>query len=339
MEPKIVVLGGGPSAESVVSKRSAEVVFQAFHDVNVNARLALLDGTQLPADLKPERDILFLTTHGTFGEDGQLQRILDERGFIYTGADAAASALCFDKWRTRQVAQKAGLNIALGRLCPAPGNLPQDICGKAEKIWNQLGPKMVMKPNTEGSSVGLHIIEKRMELVNLLGKLNGTAYLAERFVKGREFTVGVLGREAMRVGELTHTQSDWNSVIPHDRALAVVEIAPQGGVYDYARKYTPGATQYICPARIPPALVRMLQAQAVKIFRATGCRDFARVDFRYDEKSGQPIFLEINTLPGLTSTSLLPKSADAVGIDFPRLLRYMLRGARHRFEERALAIP
>ena len=305
MRGNIVILGGGPSAEREVSIRSAMAVFDAMKNAGEanSARLVIMEGDELPKELEPTRDILFLTTHGTFGEDGQLQAHLDEMGFIYTGACAASSAVCFNKHQSRLLAERSGLKIAEGFVFTVEVS--------AKDLWNTLGPKIVLKPNAQGSSVGLHIVESLAELEKVLPKLTNETYLAEKFIEGRELTIGVL----------------------NGQALAPVEIIPDSGVYDYKHKYTSGMTRYECPAKISEALTKQIQEQALKVFNAASCRDFARIDFRLG-KTGEKeelVFLEINTLPGLTATSLLPKSAAAMGYDFPKLIQEMLKGARARY--------
>ncbi len=307
MKGRVVILGGGTSSEREVSLRSAKAVYEALRE-HTEAALMTLDSYELPSALDPQKDILFLTTHGTFGEDGALQALLEDRGFVYTGADSQSSQLCFDKQRSLTLARNLGIEI------------PEGVCFQtpppAHALWKNLGPKIVLKPNAEGSSVGLQIVENEKSLEAALKKFDGQPTLAERFVFGREMTVGVLNGEA----------------------LGVVEIIPQGGVYDYQRKYTTGETQYEFPAKIAEPIAKRLREESAAFFKASACRDFARVDFRLRD-DGTPVFLEINTLPGLTATSLLPKSASVTGRDFPTLVNEMLRGARARFVEKyALAI-
>jgi D-alanine-D-alanine ligase len=281
-------------------------------------RLVTITST-LPPELRPERDILFLTTHGSFGEDGSLQAKLDAAGFVYTGADASASHLAFQKTLTKKLAGHLGF--------PTPEGIAFNSRPDAAALWAALGPRIVLKPEAQGSSVGLYICSTLDELTAALDKIYsdapkaatdqtslaglGGTYLAEKFIEGRELTCGFL----------------------NGAALAVVEIIPTGGVYDYTNKYTAGRTRYEFPAKLSPEISAQVQSTTARICTAAGMRDFARVDFRLSP-DGTPYFLEINTLPGMTATSLLPKSASPMGYDFSQLCSAMLAGARARFADR-----
>jgi len=294
-------LGGGPSAEREISIISAQGVYSALQSTG-DASLEIMD-ERLPQALDPRRDILFLTTHGSFGEDGQLQSLLEKQGFAYTGCDSRSSAKCFDKEETKEIARRSGVSVAEGIYFTSPP--------PADKIWTLLGPKLILKPNAQGSSVGLFVIDNKSDLVKALGQIGGQPYLAETYIEGRELTVGLL----------------------NNKPLAIVEIIPNGGVYDYKHKYTAEAAVHECPARISSEVTKRLQEYALAIYNNADCRDFARADFRLAE-DGTPYFLEINTLPGMTPLSLLPESAAACGYSYSSLVQEMLRGARARYAQR-----
>ncbi|MEN9841940.1 MAG: hypothetical protein RL376_1740 [Verrucomicrobiota bacterium] len=305
--PRITVLAGGVSSEREVSLGSGAAAAAAL------ARLwptRLIDVTSdaLPPGLDPARDVVFSTLHGTFGEDGQMQRLLDAAGVVYAGCDAAASALTMDKAATKRAAGAAGVRVAADRLFSAAGR------PEADALIAALGTEnVVLKPNDQGSSVGLVLPEGRAAVAAALAALAPGNWIAEPRLVGRELSVGVLG----------------------GKALGVVEIRPRSGVYDFASKYTKGATEYLAPAPLSETATAAVAAAAETAFAACGCRDYARVDFILISDS-EFYLLEINTLPGMKETSLLPMSARCTGLDFTALVRELVRPAVRRFQETRL---
>jgi len=282
---QLAVLKGGPSAERDVSLRSGAAAAEALreagydvHEVTVDdANFIVPDGT----------DLAFLALHGTFGEDGQVQEILAARGIPYTGANAVVSRIAFDKEKTKEKLRQHGVPTPEGQLVR-----------RLEEVTLPL--PVFIKPNAQGSSVGTHPATTSQELASALADALkfDSAVLVERFIKGKELTVGVLG----------------------DDVLPIVEIHPLDGFYDYTNKYTKGRTEYFCPARLPEQISSLIQQYALMAHRAIGHPVYSRVDFLLEEDVF-PICLEINTIPGMTATSLLPKAAAAVGITFPQLCR------------------
>jgi len=291
---------GGPSAEREVSLRSGAAVAKALRSLGHTVHeLDPRDGAwALPAGT----DVVFLALHGTYGEDGTVQRRLEELGALYTGCDAEASRIAFDKVLTKQRCLKAGV--------PTARHLVVD---SAKVPWpKDWPPPLVVKPVRQGSSVGLQFVERAENwppaLVEAL-KFDSEVLVEEKII-GRETTVGILGGEA----------------------LPVVEVRPRTGGYDYQNKYTAGRTEYFCPADFDAALTQRIQAAASGAFAAIGGRDYARVDVMV-RADGGPVVLEVNTLPGMTETSLLPKAAAAAGLDYAQLCQRMVELALQRNEK------
>ncbi len=303
--PIIAVLAGGISAEREVSlgsgKASALALARSFP-----TQLFELTADALPAGLDPRRHVVFSTLHGTFGEDGGMQRLLDAAGVTYAGCDAASSELTMDKTRTKDAAAARGVRVADAVRFTAATKPTADV------VVAKLGESVVVKPNNEGSSVGLSVIGTHAELVVKLASITAGSWLIERRIIGRELSVGVLGGKAM----------------------GVVEIRPKSGVYDYTSKYTKGLTEYFAPAPLDAATTAKVQAAAETAFAACGCRDYSRVDFILPE-DGDAFLLEINTLPGMKETSLLPMSARCAGLDFTGLVRELVKPALLRFQTAA----
>lgn len=299
--PIIAVFAGGTSAEREVSlgsgRASAIALARSFP-----TRLFEVNSAAIPAGVDPARHVVFSTLHGTFGEDGGMQRLLDAAGIHYAGCDAASSALTMDKTRTKEAAAARGVRVVPG-VTFAAASKPT-----ADAVIAQVGENAVVKPNSEGSSVGLALVSSRAELVAKLDAITTGSWLIERRIVGREFSVGVLGGKAM----------------------GVVEIRPKSGVYDFTSKYTKGMTEYFAPAPLDPAATTEVQRAAETAFAACGCRDYARVDFMLSAQ-GEFFLLEINTLPGMKETSLLPMSARCVGLDFSALVRELVTPALARF--------
>jgi D-alanine-D-alanine ligase len=299
---RVVVLGGGVSAEREVSLASSRAVHAALAPRH-EAEWIDLTEEALPGGLDPRGDVVFPVLHGTFGEDGGLQALLEAEGFAYVGCDARSSALCMDKVATKAAVGAVGVPVA-PHLCFVPPEVPT-----WEAVARALGTsRAVLKPAAQGSSVGLHFPASEADWAGCLRKLDPGPWMVEPRLAGHDVTVGILGGEP----------------------LGVVGIFPEGGApYDYTRKYTAGATRYEVPAALPAALTEALRAAAKAAFAAAGCRDFARVDFiLHDERF---TFLEINTIPGLTATSLLPKSASVRGLGFAELVGQMLAPALGRY--------
>jgi D-alanine-D-alanine ligase len=307
-DPIIAVFCGGTSAERDVSLGSGKACAQALAR-SFSTQLCEIDEPALPGVLDPKRHVVFSTLHGTFGEDGGMQRLLDLAGVEYAGCDAASSALCFNKQRTKDAVAKAGV-----RVCPGVAFL-SNRRPSAASIVAQLGDQLMLKPNCSGSSVGLHVISNATQLGAVLPRLDAGEWLVERRIVGRELTVGLL----------------------RGRAMGVVEIVPKSGLFDYASKYTKGLTEYLAPAPIPIEIEIQAKQAAEAAFRACGCRDYARMDFMLSEKN-ELFFLEINTLPGMKETSLLPMSARCAGLDFTMLARELVAPALERFKAAATMV-
>jgi D-alanine-D-alanine ligase len=299
--PVIAVFAGGTSAENEVSAGSGAACANALAR-SFPTRLFQIASDALPEGYDPTRHVVFSTLHGTFGEDGGMQRLLDAAGGVYAGCDAESSALTMDKELTKSTASAHGVQVVDG--------ITFDAASKPTpaEVAKRLGTNLVVKPNNEGSSVGLKIVTDEMALKSVLQCVAAGRWIVERRIVGREVSVGILGGKAM----------------------GIVEVRPKSGVYDYTSKYTPGSTEYLAPAPLEDSLAAMVRAAAETAFAACGCRDYARVDFMISEK-GEPFLLEINTLPGMKEMSLLPKSARCAGLDFTALVREMVSPAVERF--------
>ena len=301
-QPVIAILCGGTSEERDVSLASGKAVAQAMA-YSYPTQLFQVENDALPAGLDPKQHVVCIVQPGTFGEDGGMQRLLDAGGFSYGSADARASELCFDKWRTRQAVSAMGVQVAPGRHFAASAK------PTAAALATELGEQVVLKPNRQGSSVGLQIVSTRVGLEIALGGIRQGDWIAEERILGRELTVGLL----------------------RGRAMGIVEILPKSGVFDYTSKYTKGLTEYVAPANLSVELAAQARLAAENAFAACGCRDYARIDFMLSSE-GELYLLEINTLPGMKETSLLPMSARCVGLDFIALCRELIAPAVERFQ-------
>jgi len=288
---RVAILCGGSGSEREVSLVSGRAVAEAVRSQGLPCDLMeMLDDT-LPLGLDPARHLVLPIVHGTYGEDGRLSADLDRGGFAYAGCDQASSVICFDKLACKAIAAHLGLPMA--RDC----YLPAHSAVTFSRLKEALGLPFILKPRWDGSSVGLHLVYNEDQYAAAAPDLARTDYLAEAYLDGYDLTVGVLGGEPM----------------------GVVGIHPEGGLYDYQHKYTSGMSRYDVPAELDPELSGRLRNWSRGIFRACACRDLARVDFRMG-KDGELVFLEVNTLPGMTPTSLLPKSAQCQGLTFGDLV-------------------
>lgn len=293
----ITVMRGGPSAEREVSLKTGAAVAKALR--SVGHQVHELDPKTPDWILPPHTEVVFLALHGTYGEDGTVQVQLDKLGVPYTGCDAEASRLAFDKVLTKQrcVAAKvptAKFVVVDSAATPWP------------RGWQ---PPVVVKPVRQGSSVGLQFVERVADWADALREAlrYDTQLLVEEKIEGRETTVGILDGVA----------------------LPVVEVRPKEGTYDYRNKYTPGNTEYFCPAPFDHAITQAIQTAALGAFRSIGGRDYARVDVMV-RANGEPVVLEVNTLPGMTETSLLPKAAAEAGLSYEALCQRMVELALKR---------
>jgi D-alanine-D-alanine ligase len=294
---KVTVMLGGPSAEREVSLRSGAGVAKALR--SLGHEVGEVDPSDENWELPNGTDLVFLALHGTYGEDGTVQRRLEELGVPYTGCDAEASRIGFDKYLTKQRCVAAGVPTARFILLDS-------LAASWPMGWN---PPVVLKPARQGSSVGLQFVERVSDWSKALAESMrfDSRVLMEEKIAGRECTVGILD----------------------DKPLPLVEVRPKTGVYDYQTKYTAGTTEYFCPARFDKATTARIQATGLGAFRAIGGRDYSRVDVIV-KPGGEPIVLEVNTLPGMTDSSLLPKAAAGAGIGYAELCQRMVDMALRR---------
>jgi len=308
---KVGVLFGGRSAEREISLISGNGVLQALQSCGIDAH-AFDPGTQSLAELAEQQfDRVFIALHGRYGEDGSLQGALELLGIPYTGSGVMASSIAMDKITTKKVWLQEGV--------PTPTYLSIDADTKLDDVVARLGLPLIVKPPLEGSSIGITKVTQAGELQAAVDLVNSMdeAVLAEEFVTGREFTVAVLGHGASA------------------RALPIVEIVAPEGKYDYQNKYFTDDTQYHCPAPLPEALTQEIQRHAVNAYRALGCEGWGRVDVLVRESDMRPFLLEANTSPGMTTHSLVPMAARAVGIGYEDLCIEILRSARLKMGNKA----
>jgi D-alanine-D-alanine ligase len=296
----IAVLMGGPGSERDVSIATGRGVAKALR--SLGAEVSEVDVKGPDFVLPPGVELAFIALHGTFGEDGQVQKILEDRGVPYTGEGAAESALAFDKIRSKEAFQQHDVatpywqTVNMGQRPTIP--IPY-----------------VVKAPKQGSTVGVHIIKSEKEVDAALADVSkyDREFLIEKFVPGRELTIGILG----------------------DCALPILEIIPKGGFYDFTNKYpflnpnAGGGAEHVCPAQIPETQTRAIQDLALRAHRALGLKVYSRVDVILPEDA-EPTVLEINTIPGMTEASLLPEAAGVAGIGYAELCAQIIELSRRR---------
>ena len=313
---KIGVLMGGLSAERDVSMRSGEAVVAALTDRGFDAWPLFVD-RDVDLVLRQSRiDVAFLTLHGRYGEDGCIQGLLELMGVPYTGSGVLASALAMNKARAKELFRLSNLPTAPGYLIEA------DNCEDLLEAHGSFGFPVVVKPAGEGSSLGIRVARDELELESAVEDALrfDDQVLVERLVAGKEISVGLLD----------------------GKAIGALEIAPKRGFFDFNNKYTNGRTEYHLPARLSPERYRSVLRLATLAYEALGCEGAALVDLIVSDK-GNEVLLEVNTLPGLTPTSLLPKIAHGAGLSFEDLVEEILSGARlrahgHRRDRRAVQV-
>lgn len=300
---RVAVLCGGPSCEREVSLLSGAAVREALASRGFAAHAIDPVGNFLPSLREFSPEAVFLALHGTFGEDGTIQRILEGAKIPFTGSGSAASSLAFDKAATQRALRGAGVPV------PEFEAVNRRTAVEALSRWKT---PFVAKPACSGSSYGITIVRRAEDAAAALEEAFqfSEEALLERYVSGRELTVGILGGEA----------------------LPVVEIIPDRSFYDYEAKYRDKATRYEAPAKLGAGTARLLQGVSLDAFRALGCEVMGRVDVMLGDEG--PQVLEINTIPGLTGRSLLPKAAKAAGLDFPELCVKILNLSLERHHSR-----
>jgi D-alanine-D-alanine ligase len=299
---KIAVLMGGPGSERDVSLATGRGVSKALRSLGAEVIDVDVRGENfaLPKDV----DLAFITIHGTFGEDGQLQQILEERGVPYTGDGVEPSRAAFDKILSKEKFREHNVVTPEWEVIEV-GQRPT------------ISVPLVVKPARQGSTVGVVIVKNASELDSAMAEAGkyDQKLLIEKFVSGRELTIGVLG----------------------DQALPILEIIPKGGFYDFNNKYPflnpqgGGGAEHVCPAKIDPNKTKQIQEQALHAFRALGLVVYGRVDVLLPD-SGEPFVLEVNTIPGMTEASLLPEAAAAAGINYVDLCARIIALSRARAE-------
>ena len=294
--PKVAVLLGGPSAEREVSLSSGAECAKALRQAGYEV-IEIDAGRDLPARLAAAApDVVFNALHGRWGEDGCVQGLMEWLGYRYTHSGVLASALAMDKTRSKEVFRTAGLPVVDSLIVPT----------EVARREHPMPPPYVVKPNSEGSSVGIYIVRDGANGPAAIGAQMPPEVMVETYVPGRELTVAVLG----------------------DRPLGVTEIVTDGW-YDYDAKYKPGWSRHVVTAEIPADITAACLDYALRAHQALGCTGMSRTDFRWDDARGLAglYLLETNTQPGMTPTSLAPEQAAAVGMDFPALVSWLVEDA------------
>ena len=286
---KVAVILGGTSFERDVSLKTGKAVVEACRVNNYDVEAVIInDNHKKFLPILKEADIVFNALHGTLGEDGTIQKWLEENNIKFTGSDSIASSLCMNKIECKKILKK---NKFL---------TPKWVEFREGLEITDISFPCIVKPNAQGSTFGLSYVEKTKDLMHAI--MNSQKFdksiLIEEYIAGKEITVGII----------------------QESPMPIVEILPKNKIYDYKCKYTAGMSEYNCPAHIKKSLSEKIMSDSVKIFKLLGCKGYGRIDFIID-KNENYYFLEINTLPGMTSTSLLPLAAKAQGISFSELVK------------------
>lgn len=297
----IFILYGGTSAEHKVSISSGLSIAEAIADLyNVEMVMYSDQIFKNPQELLG-CDLVFNALHGGDGENGVLQTFLDLHRIGYTGSGAKASKIAMDKNLTKLIARSININTPNWIMIQRDKHVGMQLHDNQSLKFSY---PYIIKPSSEGSTFGLSIVQNESDLEEAIYKAGqfSNDILIEEFIPGRELTVGILG----------------------NKPLPIVEIVPQNSLYDYDCKYTKGMSEYIVPADISDSLQRSISEDAVKLYKTIGCRHYARIDFRLNDNNEYHM-LEINTLPGMTTTSLLPKAAEAAGLSFSKLINTVIQ--------------
>ncbi|MDI9480193.1 MAG: D-alanine--D-alanine ligase [Syntrophomonadaceae bacterium] len=306
---RVLVLMGGTSAEREVSLRSGAAVVKALQNIGHQAEGLDFNSHAINAIRAYAPDVVFIALHGKPGEDGTVQGLLDLLKIPYTGSGLATSAICIDKVLTKKYLSGEGIPTAPYEIISQSGS-QQDTGRIGSYLADKLGMPLVVKPSTQGSSIGTLIVKDPSQIGLALEQafLYDREVLVEQYIAGAEVTVAMLGNDEIEV-------------------LPIIEITSVNEFYDFDSKYTQGKCEHIIPARISPDVKQEIEQIAVQTYKLLGCRGFARVDFRID-KSGKPFVLEVNTIPGMTEMSLVPDAAKAAGISFNELVERIVRLAQ-----------
>lgn len=306
--PLVAVLMGGNSAEREISLQTGAGVGKALDSLGYRSFTCDFDDRFIDEMRSRKPDVVFNALHGGAGEGGTVQAMLDWLGVQYQGSGVRASAIAMDKWATKAVMRASDL--------PTPrATLLELDDASVPPMPKRPGVPCVVKPQAEGSAVGVTIVRSEADWPAAVAaaRMLSNRMLVEEYVRGREFTVGILG----------------------DAALPVVEIAPSDEFYSYHAKYTAGASRHVVPAKIDDALAKRMQDYATALHHALGCRDYSRVDVMMDAADSSLYLLECNTLPGLTPLSLFPEAAAAAGLTYEALVDRLVRAALSRCEVHA----
>lgn len=304
-QDKIVVVMGGTSTEAEISRQTGTAILKALQSKGYKAEGMELKPATFASDIKKSGcRIVFNALHGKFGEDGLMQGTLDMMGIPYTGSGVLAAAVTMDKAASKRVFLAEGIATPRSRTYYS---YDMEKGGLAASIRKEFSLPVVVKAASQGSSVGVVIVEKQQELQSALSEAfkYDDEVLVEEFIKGRELTVAVWGNEEAK------------------EAFPIIEITTLSGRYDYHSKYTKGASRHIIPAPMPSALTEEIQQIAVKTFTACGCKGVARVDLMLSEDN-KPYVIEVNSVPGMTELSLVPDAGRAMGVEFPELCEHIL---------------
>ena len=292
MSLRVGVLMGGGSEEREVSIATGKAVIKACAENGyIATEFGFTNNYKKHLKKLKTQNIIFNALHGGIGENGKIQAWLDKNNIKYTGSGAIASSLCMDKAASKEIAKRNGIETPDWQL----------IQKATQKV--KISLPFVVKPNDQGSTVGLSIVKNDQFIQSAidLAFQHGNKVIIEKFISGRELTMPIINEDA----------------------YPIVEINPKNNYYDYECKYTPGMSEYSCPADLEQNLVEKIESNTIKLFQKFHCSVYARADYILD-KSGVPYFLEMNTLPGMTSTSLVPKSAYARGQSFQKLIRNII---------------
>jgi len=288
---KVVVLYGGVSSERSISLKTGRAIYKALLKKGYRAKCIDAVGKWYEKVKRENPDMVFIALHGKYGEDGRVQGVLDVMGIRYTGSGVLASALSMNKLKSREIFKANGL--------PVPDYY---VLENSDDLKIRFVP-CVVKPVDEGSTIGVSIVKKRRDFRKAVKKAfkYSDKIIVERYIRGREFTVGILGEEA----------------------LPCMEIIPKNEYYDYEAKYVKGMSEHLCPAPISEKDEKRIKELALKAHKLLGCKAFSRVDFIKGKNDFY--ILEVNSIPGMTETSLLPEAAKVKGIDFPELIEKIMK--------------